>query len=873
MPLYRKNSDSAGGNWVSIANLYRKNSDTAGGNWVKLKRLYRKNSDSAGGNWVIVHDSDSLTPYYTVAPTLESNAYNPAIFFDGSTLTLTRGTWENVGSAYSPVSYSLKIQYSTDQTNWTDAATGTGTTLTYTISLSDVRSPSYYFRGRVQATNVNGTTTYNTGSTRSEMDLSVTSINASVINNQISAVWTYNKSNNSSNISSQQINVRTNVAYTYNGNYYNAYSVVHTFSVPPGTGSSLFGISGTNIKPSTSIYVEIVGTANDSAGTQASDYSADFTSPILVGTVDISPSFSELDGYRRVESDSTVSAVPSGWPSGTTFTYEWERTRSFQPADSLVIGNGSSVTVPSSSSITGERISVTIYGTYEGQTSNAVFSTQHRIIPAPPSFSLSGAGGITISNVSATGGEFYFGTYSGPSSGTIPQTAIGTNYSVTGLSAGTYTVTLFSRAINGLSGYEVTTESNSSTSQNVSVTAFSGASSTSIISMSRYDNSNVTGIISFSGATGPYYQLYWTTGTVPTTSSYDAAGTSSSQIYDVFNPSADYTYYFYVRSSKINRGDTTTAGTESNPSDYSEYGPSSNAASYSFTNPTGGSASISGGSTAGSQLTLTRTNATGSPDPTGIDWVWRRADGGFGGNTFTGGTILQSGGTTYTTTSNDAGYSVRVEINWNNGVGTQSANSNLITVTALQYTVTWDANGGSVSPSSSTVNSGSSVTAPTPTRSGHTFNGWYNASAGGSFIVGAGNSYTVTASQTLYAQWTLTFVTPSAPAPSLQFQRTSSIIRWYCDYPSPSGSWSSIQGMQFEIRTSPGGGTLLASGTRSFPGFGVYPYNVGGINWAFRMGTQDGDITYNSAARYGRARVVLTGTNGSTYFGNWSSWI
>lgn len=71
-----------------------------------------------------------------------------------------------------------------------------------------------------------------------------------------------------------------------------------------------------------------------------------------------------------------------------------------------------------------------------------------------------------------------------------------------------------------------------------------------------------------------------------------------------------------------------------------------------------------------------------------------------------------------------------------------------------QHTVTWNANGGSVSPSSSTVNAGSSVTAPTPTRSGYTFNGWYNQSSGGSFVVSAGGSYTPSSSITLYAQWT-----------------------------------------------------------------------------------------------------------------------
>lgn len=120
------------------------------------------------------------------------------------------------------------------------------------------------------------------------------------------------------------------------------------------------------------------------------------------------------------------------------------------------------------------------------------------------------------------------------------------------------------------------------------------------------------------------------------------------------------------------------------------------------------------------------------------------------------------------------------------------------------------------------------------------------------------------------------FIVPTCSAPSLQFSRKTTSpthLQWYCDYPTPSGNWSSITGMQFEIRTTAGGGTLLASGTRSFPGFGSYPYSAGGTVWAFRMGTSDGDIVYSTSARYGRARVVMIGTNGTTYYGTWSSWI
>jgi len=67
-------------------------------------------------------------------------------------------------------------------------------------------------------------------------------------------------------------------------------------------------------------------------------------------------------------------------------------------------------------------------------------------------------------------------------------------------------------------------------------------------------------------------------------------------------------------------------------------------------------------------------------------------------------------------------------------------------------TITYNANGGSVSPSSASVTAGTATTLPTPTRSGYTCTGWFTATSGGTKIGNAGASYTPTASVTLYAQ-------------------------------------------------------------------------------------------------------------------------
>ena len=75
--------------------------------------------------------------------------------------------------------------------------------------------------------------------------------------------------------------------------------------------------------------------------------------------------------------------------------------------------------------------------------------------------------------------------------------------------------------------------------------------------------------------------------------------------------------------------------------------------------------------------------------------------------------------------------------------------------TANKYTITWNANGGSVTPTSSTYTyDGATVTLPTPTRTGYTFNGWFTETSGGTQITNIGTTNKPTSNVTYYAQWT-----------------------------------------------------------------------------------------------------------------------
>ncbi len=76
--------------------------------------------------------------------------------------------------------------------------------------------------------------------------------------------------------------------------------------------------------------------------------------------------------------------------------------------------------------------------------------------------------------------------------------------------------------------------------------------------------------------------------------------------------------------------------------------------------------------------------------------------------------------------------------------------------TAKTITITWDANGGSVTPESSTYTyNGATITLlPTPTRTGYKFNGWFTAPMDGTKITEVGTTNKPTDNVRYYAQWT-----------------------------------------------------------------------------------------------------------------------
>ena len=89
-----------------------------------------------------------------------------------------------------------------------------------------------------------------------------------------------------------------------------------------------------------------------------------------------------------------------------------------------------------------------------------------------------------------------------------------------------------------------------------------------------------------------------------------------------------------------------------------------------------------------------------------------------------------------------------------NGIGSKCSDRIDFYVGNQTVTVTFNPNGGNVSPTTKTVTIGSSYgTLPTPTRTGYKFDGWYTKSSGGTKVTSS-TTVTTASDHTLYAHWT-----------------------------------------------------------------------------------------------------------------------
>ncbi|MDR0828719.1 MAG: InlB B-repeat-containing protein, partial [Prevotellaceae bacterium] len=133
-----------------------------------------------------------------------------------------------------------------------------------------------------------------------------------------------------------------------------------------------------------------------------------------------------------------------------------------------------------------------------------------------------------------------------------------------------------------------------------------------------------------------------------------------------------------------------------------------------------------------------------------------------GGSTSGGGNYTNGQTCTVTATAN-SGYTFT---NWTENGSVVSTNASyqfaisgsktlVANFTVNCYILTFDAQGGNVTPSSKSVTYGSTVgTLPTPTRTGYTFDGWYTNTNGSGMQYTYSTVYNTAENTTIYAKWT-----------------------------------------------------------------------------------------------------------------------
>jgi uncharacterized repeat protein (TIGR02543 family) len=211
------------------------------------------------------------------------------------------------------------------------------------------------------------------------------------------------------------------------------------------------------------------------------------------------------------------------------------------------------------------------------------------------------------------------------------------------------------------------------------------------------------------------------------------------------------------------------------------------------------------------------------------------------------------------------------------------------------YTVTYNfdnATSGNTTLTSDYTFGGTTITLPTPSRTGYSFDGWFTQASGGSKIGDGGASYTPSASATIYARWTYnaaldpvfgsptstadgftvsitnydaayTWATPTVSAGSVAITSTTGSTRVLTVTGlSPGVSATITQGT---TKTGHGNGSATVSGSSTTgaaltPTFGTPTRTAGGFT--VTITNYDADYTWDTAT-VTAGLVSVTSTSGS----------
>lgn len=114
--------------------------------------------------------------------------------------------------------------------------------------------------------------------------------------------------------------------------------------------------------------------------------------------------------------------------------------------------------------------------------------------------------------------------------------------------------------------------------------------------------------------------------------------------------------------------------------------------------------------------------------------------------------------------------------------------------------------------------------------------------------------------------------TTTVNAPTVQFERTSTQIKWGIDNGYFSGPFTPY-GIEWEVRTAPGGGTLITGGNTISYTTTMTKGPVNGYTWNYWVRSTT-DLPYSASVRYLRARMYGYNEVTSQFVdGTWSGWV
>lgn len=199
------------------------------------------------------------------------------------------------------------------------------------------------------------------------------------------------------------------------------------------------------------------------------------------------------------------------------------------------------------------------------------------------------------------------------------------------------------------------------------------------------------------------------------------------------------------------------------------------------------------------------------------------------------------------------------------------------TWTANTYTVTFDANGGTVATSSKTVTYGQVYgdIFPTPTRVGHDPDGWFTEADGGTQVTKT-DTVSITADQTLYAHWTAKQCTVNFNPMGGEVSPSSQYVTYgqrYSSLPTPTRAGYVFDGWY----TEESGGTKVTADTvyapASNPGTHYLYARWTGVKYTVTLDAQSGSGGATSVdAEYGSPmpEAAMPTREGYTFGGYWT---